>query len=613
MAKSDFLSEATAKPKKSSSIFQMAHAVAPLVREHGWSTPLLLVYGFASALAESVGVTLVILFLYSALDRTGDAAQSGGILGRLFQFADQITNGNNAAMIALIFFVIIAKSILNFSYSILASTVTNRISEKIRNGIHAQYMDVAYEYILRYDRGDLLNILASDSWNIANIYISLIRMVVNIGSILVFGVFLIAASWEIAIIAGLGSLVLGLVVHLLSQPARRIGAEAVKINIRLAEQMHATLQGMRTIRAFGREEHEKRLFRHISDKVGRIFVSSARLNSLVDPISEIGYLALLTVIVAISVPLNISFASTLAAVALLYRLRPYMREFQGHWLYLSELETSLAMVRHLLDRSDKPYLTYGEIPFRELQSSIRFEDVGFIYTGASRASLDKAKFTMRRGKKTAIVGPSGSGKTTIVNLLLCLLQPTSGRIFVDNVPLNALDRKSWLSRIAVAGQDVELIEGTIAQNIAMARPDAPLPEIRSAAEVAKILEFADGCSEGFDTWVGEQGLNLSGGQRQRVGIARALLCKPNILIFDEATSALDGDLERAIYEALSCAEEELTLILITHRLETVLSVDHMICLSEAGQVVEQGNPQDLLECPKSTINAMLECIRASAV
>ncbi len=267
----------------------------------------------------------------------------------------------------------------------------------------------------------------------------------------------------------------------------------------------------------------------------------------------------------------------------------------------------------MLVRSDKPYLSYGKTSFRQLQSTIRFEDVGFIYTGASRASLDNASFTIPRGKKTAIVGSSGSGKTTIVNLLLCLLQPTCGRIFVDNVPLNALDRKSWLSRIAVAGQDVELIEGTITQNIAMARPDACFSEIRSVAEVAKILDFADGCSEGFDTWVGEQGLNLSGGQRQRVGIARALLCKPNILIFDEATSALDGDLERAIYKSLSCSEEELTLILITHRLDTVLSVDHMICLSEAGQVVEQGNPQDLLARPKSTINTMLECNRASAV
>ncbi|MEI7674055.1 MAG: hypothetical protein WCK00_18285, partial [Deltaproteobacteria bacterium] len=110
MAKSDFLSEATTNSKNRFSFFQMASTVAPLVREHGWSTPLLIVFGFASALAESVGVPMMILFLYSALGRTGEAAQSGGILGRLFQFADQITNGNNAATIGLIFFLIIAKS-----------------------------------------------------------------------------------------------------------------------------------------------------------------------------------------------------------------------------------------------------------------------------------------------------------------------------------------------------------------------------------------------------------------------------------------------------------------------------------------------------------------------
>jgi len=612
MAKSDFLAELKARSNGRFSIWRTAHAVRPLVREHAWSTPWLLVLGFASALAESVGITLVILFIYSALDRTADAAQSDGILRRLFEIAETITGGSNTTMIALIFFVIISKSILNFSYSILSSTVRNRISEKTRNDIYGQYLDVAYQYIQRYDRGDLLNILASESWAVAEIFFSLTRMAVNISSIAVFGVFLLAASWEITVVAGLGSFLLGTALHLLSQPVRRIGEEATRANKLMAENMLATLQGMRTIRAFGREEEEKQRFSNISARVRSIFMESDRINSLVNPISEISYLALLTIIVAISVPLEIPFASTLAAVALLYRLRPYIGEFQGHWLKLSELNTSLGVVKSVLDRSDKPYFSCGNRPFRHLQSAIHFEGVSFVYPSASRASLDQATFTVQRGRKTAIVGSSGSGKTTIVNLLLQLLRPTSGQIFVDGMPLQELDRRSWLARVAVAGQDIELIEGTIAQNIAMARPDASLSEIREAAKAAKILEFAEGSPEGFDTWVGEQGLNLSGGQRQRIGIARALLCKPNILIFDEAMNALDGYLERTIYENVSDINEELTLIFITHRLETMLTVDHVICLNEAGQIAEQGHPQELLAHPKSTIKRMLQRKRSDA-
>ncbi len=612
MAKSDFLAELKAKSNGHCSIWQTARAIAPLVREHAWSTPWLFVLGFTSALAESLGITLVILFIYSALDRTADAVQSDGILRRLFETAEMITGGSNTVMIALIFFVIISKSTLNFCYGILSSTIKNRISEKIRNDIHAQYLDVAHEYIQRYDRGDLLNILASESWTVADIFFSLTRMAVNISSIAVFGVFLLAASWKITVVAGLGSLLLGTGLHFLSQPVRRIGEQAAQINKRMAEHMLSTLQGMRTIRAFGREEEEKQRFGNVSARVRRIFMESDRINSLVDPISEISYLALLTVIVALSVPLEISFASTLAAVALLYRLRPYIGEFQGHWLKLSELNTSLGVVKSVLDRSDKPYLSSGDRPFQRLQSAIRFEGVSFVYPGASRASLELATFTVQRGKKTAIVGSSGSGKTTIVNLLLQLLRPTSGQILVDAVPLQELDRNNWLARVAVAGQDIELIEGTIAQNIAMARPDASLADIRKAAEVAQILEFAEKSPEGFDTWVGEQGLNLSGGQRQRIGIARALLCRPNILIFDEAMNALDGYLERAIYENISNIAEELTLIFITHRLETVLTVDHVICLSEAGQIAEQGHPQELLAHPKSVIKVMLQRKRPDA-
>jgi ABC-type multidrug transport system fused ATPase/permease subunit len=138
-----------------------------------------------------------------------------------------------------------------------------------------------------------------------------------------------------------------------------------------------------------------------------------------------------------------------------------------------------------------------------------------------------------------LVGASGAGKTTVVNLLLRLYQPDRGVIKVDGVPLNEILKSDWLGMLAVAGQDVELVEGTIAENIRMARKKATAPEIEAAGDVAGLARMVTNLPEGYDTWIGQEGLNLSGGQRQRIGLARAVIRHPLLLILDEATSELD--------------------------------------------------------------------------
>jgi ABC-type multidrug transport system fused ATPase/permease subunit len=280
---------------------------------------------------------------------------------------------------------------------------------------------------------------------------------------------------------------------------------------------------------------------------------------------------------------------------LLYRLQPHVRELEGAVLQLAQLEPQLSSVLAMLDRTDKTYPSMGG-QRAALEEAVRFEGVTFAYEPGHGPSLKATSFNIPAGAVTALVGASGAGKTTIVNLLLRLYQPDRGVITVDGVPLNEITRSDWLGMLAVAGQDIELVEGTIAENIRMARSEASLSEIVTAGKVAGLADMVAALPEGYDTWIGQEGLNLSGGQRQRIGLARAVIRDPQLLILDEATSELDFGLEKQVRKAIRKRFSGRTILLITHRLETLSSVDHVVCI-EDGLIGGEGRPADLLPEP----------------
>ena len=193
----------------------------------------------------------------------------------------------------------------------------------------------------------------------------------------------------------------------------------------------------------------------------------------------------------------------------------------------------------------------------------------------------------------AIVGESGSGKSTLLKLLMRFHEPTAGRITIDGVDLRAVALKSLRSRIGYISQDPFIFNGTIAENIALGRPGATREEVREAARIAGLGEFIAGLPEGYETIASERASNLSGGQRQRLAIARALLRRPDVLLFDEATSHLDTATERAIQENLRVALAGKTVVLVAHRLSTIKDAD-LIYVLNRGRVVEQGTHRQLM-------------------
>ena len=249
----------------------------------------------------------------------------------------------------------------------------------------------------------------------------------------------------------------------------------------------------------------------------------------------------------------------------------------------------------------------GDMP-TQVSPEIVFDNVTFHYPGSRRATHQNLRFTVQAGERVGIVGPSGCGKSSIVRLLLRLYDPDSGEVRVGGYPLRALRFDALRRQIAVVSQDTYLFHGSIEENIRMGRPDASHDDIVAAATVANIHTFITSLPAGYQTLIGEKGIKLSGGQRQRVAIARALLRNAPILVLDEALSAVDAENEAVIQEALDRLMAERTVLILAHRLSSVIDCDRILALDQ-GHIVESGTHQALMAMGGVYHRLMAEQIR----
>ncbi|GHC35432.1 ABC transporter ATP-binding protein [Aidingimonas halophila] len=232
-------------------------------------------------------------------------------------------------------------------------------------------------------------------------------------------------------------------------------------------------------------------------------------------------------------------------------------------------------------------------PFRR---DVVLSQVDFHYPGKSEAALKGLSLTIPINRVIGLVGASGSGKSTIIDLLLGLIEPDAGQVFIDGRPLTRENRRAWQDTIGFVSQSIFLADASIRRNIAFGLPDGDIDEARveRAVDLSHLRELVDELDEGLDTRVGERGIQLSGGQRQRIGIARALYHDASVLILDEATSALDGITEKIIMDAIHDFSGSKTIVLVAHRLATVKQCD-CIYLISCGRVVDQGNYDSLIQ------------------
>ena len=229
-----------------------------------------------------------------------------------------------------------------------------------------------------------------------------------------------------------------------------------------------------------------------------------------------------------------------------------------------------------------------------IRGRVQLESVWFQYGSDAAHVLRNISLEIEPGETVALIGRSGSGKTTLISLLQRFYQPTSGRILIDGTDLAGVSAASLRPQIGTVLQNPAMLTGTIRDNIALGDPEASMDRVIEAARLAHAHDFITAFPTGYETKIGEVGVQLSGGQKQRLAIARALLAEPRILIFDEATSALDTESERAIQRNMGSILADRTAIVIAHRLSTIQHADRIVVLDE-GMIAEQGSHDELIE------------------
>ena len=567
----------------------------PLLKLYPWAIPAIIILGILSSLSEGFGISLFIPFIQN-LAQAPNQAVDENFLGFLSKVFNQIPASHRLLVIPLcIFGSILLKNCLAYSNTVLFSWLNSRISHRLRSGIFKQLLSVSYSYLETRDSGKLLNTLATETWQTSRALGVLVSLIINTCTILVFVILLLLISWQLTLLVGVVMVLISITIQLVTRPVNTLGQQAVQFNASLGVRMWEGLAGMKVIRAFGRESYEQEHFDRASKQVRNTFMKLDMLSGAVNPLYDVLCALLLLCVVAIALVQNqASIPTLLTFIFILYRLQPQVQQLGGARVSLIALTSSVEDVMSFLDRSDKPYIRSGRIPFQVLKQAISFESVAFHYNPVEKPALQNISICIPQGKTTALVGPSGAGKSTIISLICRFYDVTLGEIYIDGCPLRELNLADWRSQIAIVSQDIHIFSTTVRQNIAYGLLEATESEIIAAARLANADEFISQLPQGYDTKVGDRGIRLSGGQRQRIALARAIVRNPEILILDEATNALDSISENLIQEALNTLSQNRTVIVVAHRLSTIKHADQIIVLDDR-RVIEQGNLQHLLK------------------
>ncbi|MES0155438.1 ABC transporter ATP-binding protein/permease [Mesorhizobium sp. M0018] len=550
--------------------------------------PAVVVLGLLSAALEGFGIGLIIPLLNIIMGQQGQTGMAG--FSAVFQHVGSSLSERDRLIVISVAILgsIVLKNLFAFANTLLTTFIYGKASHSIRSALSERLLRVGYPFFLQQSPGRLLNIISNESWRASDAIQIMLGAIVNASAAIILLTFLLLLSWQMTLLVTLGLALVQVAHAVLSANLKAPSRSVASRNSQLASQMLHLVHAGRLIRIFGQERREKAAFDQASDAVRRAaFVLLTRQGAL-PPLTEVLHAMLFLAVVIGAWFANVSFPLIVAFVILLYRLQPYMRSLQMAWSQLQGLSGSLEEVTWMLDPSDKPAPPQGSAAFPGLSQGIKFEDVTFTYSGSEQRAvvLHAASFGIRSGRSTALIGRSGAGKTTIVNLLCRFVEPDSGRILVDGSPLDRIDPGQWRKHIALASQELELVDGTIFDNIIYGQDAASADDAERAAKLAEAHGFIEQLPQGYWTVVGYRGVNLSAGQRQRIALARALVRDPDILILDEATNAVDGLSEAAIVETLKSRAGRRTTIVISHHRSTISFCDDVVILSH-GRVKKQ--------------------------
>ncbi len=503
----------------------------------------------------------------------------------------------NAAVVIVVLAVL--QGIFTFMRAYLFQYLAEMVGYDLRNELYAKLQGLSFSFYDKSQTGQLMSRVTEDVNNIRGmLMMSLRALVLAFGMMVAVSVILIRIDWQLALVSLMTlppliwwSLKFGVTVRpMFASVQQQFGV--------MTSALQENIAGARVVRAFAQEARENARFEAELQELFKRNVRATKLWSFFFPsvlfLSGLGLGAILwfggyrVITGALTVGTLVAFNRYLVLLSEPIRWIGFIVN------RIARAIASGARIFEILDTKSAIQERTDAIALRSMRGEVTFEDVTFAYPTAKRDALTEVSFTARPGETIALLGPTGAGKSTIINLLPRFYDANSGRILVDGHDLRDLTLASLRSQIGTVLQETFLFSVSVGENIAYGRPGATQEEIVAAARAARAHDFITALPQGYDTELGERGVNLSGGQKQRLAIARALLLNPRILILDDATSSVDSETEYQIQQALKTLMAGRTSFVIAQRLTTVKEADQILVLKD-GAIVEQGTHIQLLQ------------------
>ena len=551
------------------------------------------------AVLESINISIFFPLFKSILGGEASTSQIFIFLEKviaLLPFKDPFIGAS-----VLVVVVLIIKEGLGFTRQAMVGYGVGKVVCDVKEKVFNKYINSDYQFFLENKQGDLFYKALLAPGRLGNCLQYIPNMLTAILMTLTIGVLLFSISPSVTLFL----LVIGLAFNSLTQLlAKRVsyhvGAERATVSVEANVTANEFIDGVKYIKvfnSFGRWlnnfTNSVRRFKALVIKDTIWLAIPERLIQLLPPTILIAAVLFFRYFRNDSTTF---FTSNLALISVyafaFYRLVPYLTSFGRLRMQIMGTLPDVEILYDILHQKTN-YIKDGNTVFRDFNKEVRFENVSFFYKG-SKNILRNISFTVEKGKTTAIVGPSGVGKSTLVNLILRLFELDEGKISIDGIDIREIKYSSLSGVISLVSQETFIFNASIKKNILFGLEGASTDRLIEVSKLANAHEFISQFPKGYETMVGDKGLKLSGGQRQRIAIARAILRDPQILILDEATSSLDHYSEVLVQNAINKVSENRTVIIIAHRLSTVINADKIIVLDQ-GRIIEKGTHDELMK------------------
>ena len=523
-------------------------------------------------------------------------------LGFLNDFLTQVNLTDEIARLrffaTLIIIMVIIETVLTVLASFISINITSEITLQLQKKLIDKYFLLDQKYGNTIDNGYAFSLISENSRKIGEFFGQLLNSTKNVFITIIYGYVLIKVSIVMTISAFILLGIFSILIKAFFGKKLKIQSEKTVISIEeLNKSLIENLKNSKFIKSSGRRSDFQKRFELLIGNYKNNYIKRQKITATSGPVfNTVNAISIAFLIILgtyfLNLPIDQWLPLMVPFIIIIFRLVGPINQLNSMRIKLEGIMPDLIRVVNFIEKSEEKDQREGEILFKQLVNEITINNLDFKYSKDRDFNLKVSNISILKNTSTALIGPSGGGKSTIVELLMKIYQCNSGEILVDKINLKDINNTSWQQKIAYVNQDPIVFNTTIRNNLIWFNPKASEQELIKASKDAQIYDFIKSLEDGFEHVFNDNGSGLSGGQKQRIAIARALLIDAQLLILDEATSQIDIEAEGNIFDLVHSLQNQLTILIVAHRLTAIKSVDNIIIVEE-GRIINQGNHSEL--------------------